>query len=122
MTTYFDLAYAAPEGNFRSFKSAFRLAMSAENAQRMLGILGQEQGCQIFQPAQLDALLDRTGQELQSRAAQDDSRSRYEVPRLVQLHCLFTAARRKGCAVTVWRDEVEQGGSASGLGKKRDAA
>ena len=123
MTTYFDLAQADAEGNFRSFKSALRLAMSAENADRMLAILGQKQGCQVLPAVQMEALLDRTKQELQSRAAQgDDRRARYEVPRLVQLHCLFTAARRRGYAVMVWQDGEMSGKNGSDVSKRSTAA
>jgi hypothetical protein len=90
----------------------------------MLTILGQEQGCQVLPAVQMEALLDRTKQELESRAAQgDDRRARYEVPRLVQLHCLFTAARRRGYAVMVWQHDDEMSGkNGSDVSKRSTAA
>jgi hypothetical protein len=50
-------------------------------------------------------LLDRTETEQSARAAiRDDRRVRYELPRLIQLHCLFHAAAIRGYGVMVWQD------------------
>jgi hypothetical protein len=102
MTTYFDLARTELG---RRYMSPLRLAMSAENAARMLTILGERAECyQFLAPERMKALLEVTNYELKRRAAgSGDPRVRYEIPRLVQFQCLFDAASRRQCGVAVWQ-------------------
>jgi hypothetical protein len=111
MTTYFDLARAELG---RPYKSPLRLAMSAENAARMLTILGERAECyQFLGPERMKALLEVTNYELKRRAAgSGDPRVRYEIPRLVQLQCLFDAASRRQYGVAVWQEDLSAPGDA----------
>jgi hypothetical protein len=53
----------------------------------------------------MKAMLDRTASERDARAASaTDRRARYELPRLIQLQCLFHAAATRGYGVMVWQD------------------
>jgi hypothetical protein len=105
MTTYFDLARVDQDNRICHVKSRLQLAMSADNAQRLLGILGETGACTFLTPAQMKALLDRTASERDVRAASaTDRRARYELPRLIQLQCLFHAAATRGYGVMVWQD------------------
>ena len=94
--------------------------MSAENAARMLTILGERAECdQFLGPERMNELLQVTIYELKRRAASSgDPRARYELPRLVQLQCLFDAALRKQCGVVVWQEDL----CAPGAAEKRKAA
>ena len=88
--------------------------MSAENAARMLTILGERAEChQFLGPEQMNELLQVTIYELTRRAASiGDPRARYEMPRLVQLRCLFDAAARRQCGVAVWQEDSSAPGDA----------
>jgi hypothetical protein len=86
--------------------------MSAENAARMLTILGERAECHQFLGSErMNALLEVTNYELKRRAANSvDPRVRYEIPRLVQLQCLFDAASRRQCGVAVWQEDLSAPG------------
>ena len=106
MTTYFDLARVDAENRVHHIRSRLQLSMSAENAQRLLGILGESGTSTFLPPQHMRELLDRAVTEQSARAASiDDRRARYELPRLNQLQCLFHAAAIRGYGVMVWRDE-----------------
>ena len=111
MTTYLDLARTELG---RLYKSPLRLEMSAENAVRMLTILGERPECrQFLGPERMNALLEVTNYELKRRAAgSSDPRVRYEIPRLVQLKCLFDEASRRQCGVAVWQEDLSAPGRA----------
>jgi hypothetical protein len=105
MTTFFDLARIDQHNHICHVKSRLQLSMSAENAARLLGILGAPGDCTFLPPTQMKDLLDCAVREQTVRAAiSGDRRVRYELPRLVQLQCLFHAAATRGYGVMVWQD------------------
>jgi hypothetical protein len=105
MTTYFDLARVDAENRVHHIRSRLQLSMTAENAQRLLGILGEPGTSTFLAPHHMRELLDRAATEQTARAScGDDRRARYELPRLSQLQCLFHAAAIRGYGVMVWQD------------------
>jgi hypothetical protein len=105
MTTYFDLARVDAQNRVHHIRSRLQLSMTAENAQRLLGILGEPGTSTFLAPHHMRELLDRATTEQTARASRgDDRRARYEVPRLIQLQCLFHAAAIRGYGVMVWQD------------------
>ena len=105
MTTYFDLARLDQNNRICHVRSRLQLSMSSENAARLLGILGAPRDATFLEPAIMQDLLECTVREQSVRnVANGDSRARYELPRLVQLQCLFHAAAVRGYGVMVWED------------------
>jgi hypothetical protein len=105
MTTYFDLARLDAENHIQHVGSRLQLAMSAENAQRLLNILGESATSTFLAPHHMQTLLHRVATEQSARTGISvDRRFRYELPRLVQLQCLFHAAAIRGYGVMVWQD------------------
>ena len=59
MTTYFDLARVDAENRVHHIRSRLQLSMTAENAQRLLGILGEPGTSTFLAPHHMRELLDR---------------------------------------------------------------
>ncbi len=104
MTVQLSLAWADREQRVRCIPGGITLSMSRQNAVRMLSILGVEDTDEAsFLPHQaMGALAGRALAELRMRQTiSHDAKVRYEVPRLEQLHVLFTTALKKGLGVAV---------------------
>jgi hypothetical protein len=104
MITYFDLARIDQDNRIWHVSSRLRMSMSPQNATRLLGILGAEEDCTFLHPREMHGFLQRAISEHDTRAASGDVRTRYELPRLVQLQCLFQVACSRGYGVQVWQD------------------
>ena len=106
MTIQFGLALTYETG-IRSVPGGLTFSMSDENAERMLGILGLHAGVQdtAFLPHQrMEALLTKISNEIEVRQGrQNDTRVRYELPRLEHLQVLFGMANKRGLGVVVMR-------------------
>ena len=105
MTIQLSLAWSDRDARVRCVPGSITLSMSPENAVRMLAILGVEDQQSCFLPHQsMGELAGRALSELRARQSiPHDSRMRYEVPRLEQLHVLFSTALKKGLGVAVTR-------------------
>jgi hypothetical protein len=106
MTIQFGLALTQSTG-IRAVPGGLTFSMSDANAERMLGILGLEARVQdsAFLPHQrMPDLLTRISSEIERRQGRyDDTRVRYELPRLEHLQVLFGMANKRGLGVVVTR-------------------